>query len=47
VRLFVSVNKKGKKKFWVPSKIIRIRFGRGRPPENFGFRKKGEERTWR
>lgn len=42
-RLFVWVNRKGKKRLWVPSKIIRIRFDRGRPSEDFGYRKEEKE----
>jgi hypothetical protein len=33
----------GKKKLWTPSKLVRIRFDRGRPPEDLDFRQ--EERN--
>ena len=28
----------GKEKLWVPSKLIKIRYDRGRPPEDLGDR---------
>jgi hypothetical protein len=32
----------GKEKLWVPSKLIKIRHDRGRPPEDLGDREKRE-----
>ena len=33
----------GEEKLWIPSKLIRIIFDQGRPPENLDCRRKGKQ----
>ena len=35
----------GEEKLWIPSKLIRIIFDQGRPPENIGCKNKGRKRV--